>query len=47
MKGEERAKELWTVRISSEFERASPRSYQMTLVSTVESLGLWWIMSYI
>ena len=26
MNGEARAKELWTSRISSEFERASPRS---------------------
>jgi hypothetical protein len=26
-KGEERAKELWTVRMSSEFDRTSPRSW--------------------
>lgn len=31
-KGEERAKELWTVRINSELERTSPRSYLARLV---------------
>ncbi len=33
MKGEERAKELWTDRMSSELERASPRIYIIYLIS--------------